>query len=290
MLNVSKETEYVEPDSVEIVLFNDDETPLDFVVDLLRSVFGKSEEEAVAFAAKVDRTGRSSCGPYPADVAEKLLALACARIKKRGLSLALTAEPLGGLAAKNRCAFCGEPVRPEMMSLRGKNALICDDCILIGARNLSQASRTRQFKYAHEALACHFAGIQQDQLVTTTRQFPGHMRADVQVAIDKLFSASATRFFGILEQYRYETLTFAALTRDGQHAHPIAPAQYRDVDIGNEKPVKCLNNGLWLCNADDLRYAVVLSFHREYGHESGTCVEIAVPVGEGGSVLYQPSY
>jgi ATP-dependent Clp protease adapter protein ClpS len=65
MLNVSKETEYVEPDSVEIVLFNDDETPLDFVVDLLRSVFGKSEEEAAAFAAKVDRTGRSSCGPYP---------------------------------------------------------------------------------------------------------------------------------------------------------------------------------------------------------------------------------
>jgi len=113
------------------------------------------------------------------------------------------------------------------------------------------------------------------ELDTEQRKLLEDLSGKMQVAIDKLFSASATRFFGILEQYRYETLTFAALTRDGQHAHPIAPAQYRDVDIGNEKPVKCLNNGLWLCNADDLRYAVVLSFHREYGHESGTCVEIA---------------
>jgi hypothetical protein len=154
----------------------------------------------------------------------------------------------------------------------------------------SAASVGASFKFAFEALASHFAGVPHDQLATTSRQFPGHMRADVQVAIDKLLSTSPIRFFGILEQHRYETLTFASLTRDGQHANAIAPAQYRDIDIGEETPVKCLNNGLWLCRRDDLRYAVVLSFHREYGQEAGTCVEIAAPVGEVGSAFVQKCF
>jgi len=80
------------------------------------------------------------------------------------------------------------------------------------------------------------------------------MRADIQVAVDKLFSTSPLRFFGIFEQQRYETLTFVALTKDGQHAHTIAPVQCRDVDIGEAQPVKCLNNGLRLCRQGDLPY------------------------------------
>ena len=67
---------------------------------------------------------------------------------------------------------------------------------------------------------------------------------------------SAIRFFGIQERHRYETLTFASLTSAGQAAHAIAPAQYHDVEIGEAEPVKCLDNGLWLCSADDLHYTV----------------------------------
>ncbi|MGJ4943246.1 AAA family ATPase [Bradyrhizobium sp. HKCCYLS1011] len=113
------------------------------------------------------------------------------------------------------------------------------------------------------------------------------MRADVQVAIDQLFSVSPIRFFGLYDQHRFETLTYAGLTKDGQQAVTIAAAQYQDVDIGEEAPVKCLNNGLWLSREGDLRYAVVLSFHREYGEETGMQVEIAVPVGEDGIALVQ---
>ena len=93
------------------------------------------------------------------------------------------------------------------------------------------------------------------------------MRADVQVAIDRLF-ASPIRFFGIHEQYRYETVNIAALTRDGRNAIAVAPAQYQDVDVGESDPVKCLVNGLWLCRIGGLRYAVVLSSHREYRNEA----------------------
>ncbi len=84
-------------------------------------------------------------------------------------------------------------------------------------------------------LPCISSALAADELVSTSRTFPGHMRADVQVGVDKLFSDSPLRFFGIYEEHRYETLNFAALTRGGRNAHAIAPAQYHDVDIGDER-------------------------------------------------------
>jgi ATPase family associated with various cellular activities (AAA) len=109
------------------------------------------------------------------------------------------------------------------------------------------------------------------------------MRADVQAAVDRLFSASPIRFFGIHERQRYETLTIAAPSLYAGSAHGIAPAQYHDVDIGESEPVKCLHNGLWLRTADDLRYAVLLSAHREHSEEAGIRIEIAVPGGMTGA-------
>src|SRR3984957_17740361 len=139
-------------------------------------------------------------------------------------------------------------------------AFVCDDCTLAVASHAADISGIKRFTHADEALEWHFAGLAIDALVTTSRQFPGHMRADVQTAIDRLFSESAVRFFAIHEQRRYETLTISALTRYAdEYAYAVAPAQYHDVDIGEIEPVKCLNNGLWLCVADGLRYAVMLS-------------------------------
>src|SRR5262249_1313622 len=97
-----------EADHVRIVFLNDDATPWPFVVDLLRSTFGKSEAEATAIAATVDRQGQAVCGPYPPEVAHALLAAASRRIEEHGHPLALAAEPIGGGAAGAlcRCTFC----------------------------------------------------------------------------------------------------------------------------------------------------------------------------------------
>ena len=186
-----------------------------------------------------------------------------------------------------RCKLCGALSTKSALPLKGMETLICDDCRYEITSKLPEVVSNKQFDYACDALAWHFAGIPRDQLVATSRQFPGHMGADVQVAVDRLFSASPIRFFGIHEQHRYETLSIAALTRDDRNAPAIAPAQYHDVDVGESAPVKCLNNGLWLCQTDGLRYAVVLSSHREYGYEAGTRIEIAVPAGADGAEFVQ---
>src|SRR5712664_2716234 len=268
---------------LQVILHNDDETPLEFVVELLHSVFNKPIAEALKFTEAVDRYGRAICGTYPREVADGMLKAARRRIRASGHSLLVTSEPV----TEGSCKLCGALASENAVSLKGTVAQICDDCMSEITSNLPEITRNKQFDYACEALAWHFAGIPQDQLVASSRQFPGHMRADVQAAIDRLFSASPIRFFGIDEPHRYETLTIAALTRDDRNAHAIAPAQYHDVDVGESVPAKCLNNGLWLCESDGLRYAVVLSSHREYGYEPGTRIEIAVPAGADGAELVQ---
>jgi hypothetical protein len=144
-----------------------------------------------------------------------------------------------------------------------------------------------EVRFAYLAIAAHFPGIAREHIVASHRLFPGHMRADIQPVVERLFGARAERFVGLLEQHRYETMTFASLMRDGQYATMMAPLQYEDVDVGEAEPVRCLENGLWLCRAPskqggDTPYTVLLSRHREFNHETGLRVEVAVPAGEAG--------
>jgi ATP-dependent Clp protease adapter protein ClpS len=273
----------------EIIFHHDDETPLDFVLELLHSVFKKPLADAFRFTDAIREEGKASCGSYARDVAGEMLEAARKSIADAGHPLRITSKATfaDSLVFDNRCKLCGSPFT-NRIPLKDKVALVCDDCVKGITSHLPEVTGDKQFDYAYQTLASHFAGIPMERLVSTSRLFPGHMRADVQAGVDRLFSVSPLRFFGIYEEHRYETLSFAALTRDGRNAPAVAPAQYHDVDVGESAPVKCLENGLWLCRTDDdLRYAVVLSSHREYSRESGTRVEMAVPAGAAGAEFVQ---
>jgi ATP-dependent Clp protease adapter protein ClpS len=272
----------------EIVFHNDDETPMEFVIELLHSTFKKPIADAFKFTKAIGKRGYAVCGIYPRGMADELLENARLRIRDEGHPLVISSKPVaaGDEIQIGGCKFCGAPSRNQLL-LNGAAMSVCDDCTVQMLGNLSRPSQSREFDTASEALGSHFSDTPRDQLVATSRQFPGHMRADVQAAIDRLFSTSSLRFFGIHEPYRYETLTFAALTRDGRNAYALAPAQYQDVDIGESTPVKCLHNGLWLGQVEGLRYAVVLSSHREYRDEAGIRIEIAVPSGAAGAEFVQ---
>jgi ATP-dependent Clp protease adapter protein ClpS len=276
----------------EIIFHHDHETPLQFLIELLHSVFKKPAADAFRFTDAILRDGKASCGTYPHDVAGDMLEAARQRIEVSGHPLRITSRetPSDQQYLDMCCKLCGLPC-DDWISIKGVDTLVCDECVGVIASELPEVVGSKEFERACDALALHFAGIPRDRLVSTSRQFPGHMRADVQAGIDRLFTASQLRFFGIHEEHRYETLTFTSLMRTGQNAHAIAPAQYHDVDVGEAAPVKCLHNGLWLCRTDDgLRYAVLLSSHREYGYEAGTRIEIAVPTGADGAELVQRTF
>lgn len=59
-----------QPPMYKVVLLNDDYTPMDFVVDVLRSFFSMNPETATAVMLKVHTEGKGVCGVFSKDVAE----------------------------------------------------------------------------------------------------------------------------------------------------------------------------------------------------------------------------
>ena len=69
-IEVDKGTRLVEPPMYQVSLINDDYTPMDFVVDILMTVFRKSQEDANAIMLLVHQKGKGMCGVYTHEVAE----------------------------------------------------------------------------------------------------------------------------------------------------------------------------------------------------------------------------
>jgi len=57
------------PPMYQVILLNDDFTPMEFVVGVLQKFFGKGREQATQIMLKVHREGIGVCGVYPKDVA-----------------------------------------------------------------------------------------------------------------------------------------------------------------------------------------------------------------------------
>ncbi|MDP4980052.1 MAG: ATP-dependent Clp protease adapter ClpS [Desulfobacterales bacterium] len=64
------ETDLTEPPLYRVLLLNDDYTTMDFVVEVLRSVFNKSTEEATRIMLNVHHAGAGLCGVFSFEVAE----------------------------------------------------------------------------------------------------------------------------------------------------------------------------------------------------------------------------
>jgi ATP-dependent Clp protease adaptor protein ClpS len=58
------------PKPYRVLLHNDDYTPMDFVVAILRDIFQKEEPEAVRIMLQVHKRGVGVAGVYPYQIAE----------------------------------------------------------------------------------------------------------------------------------------------------------------------------------------------------------------------------
>jgi len=62
--------EVARPPLFQVLLLNDDFTPMDFVVEVLRSFFNLDQERAVQIMLHVHTRGRGVCGVFTREVAE----------------------------------------------------------------------------------------------------------------------------------------------------------------------------------------------------------------------------
>jgi ATP-dependent Clp protease adaptor protein ClpS len=63
------ETHTKPPPMYQVVMYNDDYTPMEFVVEVLQTFFALPRERATQIMLKVHTEGRGVCGIYPKDVA-----------------------------------------------------------------------------------------------------------------------------------------------------------------------------------------------------------------------------
>src|SRR6266567_2501260 len=133
---------HAEAGHLQIMFHDDDETPLQFVVELLHSVFKKQLADAVRLTEAVNQYGQASCGTYPRDIAGELLEAARQTIRASGHPLRITSEPVAGddEMLDGGCKLCGS-LLANPLSVKGKLALVCDDCMYEITSNLPEAAR-----------------------------------------------------------------------------------------------------------------------------------------------------
>ena len=79
-----KEAQTKPPGLFQVVLLNDDYTPMEFVVMVLQHYFQRDLETATHIMLKIHHEGRGVCGVYPKDVAATKVELVLAAARRDG--------------------------------------------------------------------------------------------------------------------------------------------------------------------------------------------------------------
>ena len=141
----------------------------------------------------------------------------------------------------------------------------------------------RGLSATRKRLARHFAGHPLERLATAARSFPIASRVDLQLAVDDFFAQrEKPTLLGIHVMFGFETPTLAHLFSAGHFPVEIGPLQYDDVDVGDDTPVRCLRNALWLSSENGLPFVLLLSPAMQRGGivAGGLHLELGVPDGE----------
>lgn len=81
------------PELFKVLLLNDDYTTMDFVIEVLESVFHKQPAEAFRIMMAVHTQGKGLCGLYPFEVAETKVETVVERAREHGFPLRAAMEP-----------------------------------------------------------------------------------------------------------------------------------------------------------------------------------------------------
>lgn len=82
------------PRMYQVVMLNDDYTPMEFVVAVLQEHFGKNRHEATQIMMRIHTDGRGVCGIYSQDVASTKVNLVMDAAQQAGHPLQCISEPV----------------------------------------------------------------------------------------------------------------------------------------------------------------------------------------------------
>ena len=82
------------PQMYQVVMLNDDFTPMEFVVMVLQEFFSKDREQATQIMLKIHLDGKGVCGVYSKDVAATKVDQVMDAARKAGHPLQCISEPV----------------------------------------------------------------------------------------------------------------------------------------------------------------------------------------------------
>jgi ATP-dependent Clp protease adaptor protein ClpS len=83
-----------EPPRFAVVLHNDDYSTMEFVVEVLKKFFHKTEEQAVKLTMEIHTRGKAVAGVFTPEIAEAKVVQVLETSRARGFPLKATAESL----------------------------------------------------------------------------------------------------------------------------------------------------------------------------------------------------
>lgn len=86
-LEFDDELALAEPQLYKVLLLNDDYSSMDFVVDILMTIFHKSYAESEKIMLEVHQKQRGLCGIYPFEIAETKVAQVTKISREQGFPL-----------------------------------------------------------------------------------------------------------------------------------------------------------------------------------------------------------
>lgn len=82
------------PPMFQVVLLNDDYTPMEFVVEVLELIFGMNRQNATRIMLEVHTKGKGVCGVFTYEIAETKVAQVCTYAQQNQHPLLSTLEEL----------------------------------------------------------------------------------------------------------------------------------------------------------------------------------------------------
>ena len=70
LLVLEPRTKTKRPPFYKVVMLNDDYTPMDFVVEILKSIFRKTQQDAITIMLEIHQKGSGLCGIFTHEIAE----------------------------------------------------------------------------------------------------------------------------------------------------------------------------------------------------------------------------
>ncbi|MCL2743928.1 MAG: ATP-binding protein [Planctomycetaceae bacterium] len=169
-----------------------------------------------------------------------------------------------------RNGFFSDPVRQAVIQIAQYYSQRHADSIKQQSQEISQS--------AAPVLAEHFGNLPASDMIVISREFPERVLVELHRELHAMFSEKSIIRANGLEKDYHAVITMNDCLVPSQHRQVrLASFTFTEFDIGEEEPLQCVCNGLWLWKEQEHSIALLFGPSGMPHDPKGLRIDIAVP-------------